>query len=184
MNIRKGKIVTLDLSNSASNTFLVDTDEGETILLTHPMASGVLIRVQRESLDLVGANLKDSTERCIDYANINKKYLDYNMVCDVEAIGMYFMVKRKLTPQLKSVLSNVCGKIAEHKFKGDIKKAMQFVTKNSALLDDFNLKWYITFKDLFSGALPITANRQRTSIFNIVGFVLAELENPTVPDSK
>jgi hypothetical protein len=38
--------------------------------------------------------------------------------------------------------------------------------------------WYRNFQGLFSGRQPITSKKQRASIFNITGFVMAELETP------
>jgi hypothetical protein len=179
MNIQKNSIVTVDLGNQSSNTFLVDTVEENTVLLTHPLAKGLLIRVDKNKLNTTATNLKDSSERCIDYANANKSYLDYNTSLDLEAIGIYFALRRKLTPRQKQTLSNICGIIASVKFNNDLKEAMNFITKNSAILDEFNLMWFNNFKGLFSGHQQVTSKKQRNAIFNIAGYALAELENPT-----
>jgi hypothetical protein len=54
---------------------------------------------------------------------------------------------------------------------------MRYVTENNAVLDDFNRMWYTNFRDLFSGRKQLTSPKQRSAIFNIAGFVLAELES-------
>lgn len=184
MTIEKNSIVTVDLGNSSSNTFIVDSDEGETALLTHPLAKGILIRVPKTRIDRSAANIKDSTERCIDYANANKAYLDYNTGEDLESVGIYFVLKRKLTPRQKQTLANICGIIASVKFNNDLREAMNFVTKHSSILDEFNAMWFNNFKGLFSGAQQVTSKKQRGAIFNIAGYVLAELENPTARARK
>lgn len=184
MKLDKGIIVTVDLKNNTSNTFIVDTDEGSTVLLSHPLAKDVLIRKWKADINTTAANIKDSSERCIDYANNNRSYLDYNTAADLEAVGIYFALKRKLTPRQKQTLANICGIIASVKFNNDLREAMNFVTKNSSLLDEFNAMWFNNFKGLFSGAQQVTSKKQRGAIFNIAGYVLAELENPTARTRK
>lgn len=181
MTIQKNSIVTvnLGLTNSKSNTFIVDTIEGDTILVTHPLACGLLLRVPKDQVDTTAANLKDSLERGIDYANTNRRLLDYNTAADLDAIGIYFTLKRKLTPSQKQILANICGVIASAKFGDDIRETMTFVIKNHTILDDFNSMWFNNFKALFTGEQSITSKKQRIAIFNIAGYALAELENPT-----
>lgn len=186
MKLEKNSIIALDTKSPGSNTWIVDTDEGPTVLVSHPLLEeNVLMRVSKEIImNTLGANVKDSTERCIDYANGNKKLLDYNTVNDLDAIAMYFAIKRKLTPRQKQTISNICGIIASVKFNNDIKESMVFIAKNSSLLDEFNSMWYNNFKGLFSGRQPITSKKQRGAIFNMAGYVLAELENPTTQARK
>lgn len=183
-DIQKNSIVTVDLGNSSSNTFVVDTVEDDTVLLSHPLAKGVLIRVVKEKINNTSANIKDSSERCIDYANVNKSYLDYNTAGDLESVGIFFALKRKLTPRQKQTLANICGIIASVKFNNDLRDAMNFVVKNSSMLDEFNAMWFNNFKGLFTGTQQITSKKQRSAIFNIAGYVLAEMENPTVRARK
>jgi hypothetical protein len=184
MEIKKDSIVTLDLHNSSSNTYIVDTVEESTVLLSHPLASGVLIRVSKDRVNNTAANIKDSLERSIDYANSNRAFLDYNTTADLEAVAIFFTLKRKLTPRQKQTLANICGVIASVKFDNDLRESMNFVTKNASLLDEFNLMWYNNFKGLFNGQQMVTSKKQRSAIFNIAGYVLAELENPTANRRK
>lgn len=184
MNLQKDSIVTLNLNVNASNTFFVDSDEGDTLLLTHPLMEGVLVRIKKDEVNKVSANIKDSTERCVDYANNNRQFLDYNTIADLDAVGIYFALKRKLTPRQKQMLANICGVLASVKLDNDVKEAMSMVIKNASILDDFNAMWYNNFKGLFNGRQPITSKKQRIAIFNIAGYVLAELENPTTNARK
>ena len=184
MKLDKGTVVTVDLKNNTSNTFVIDTDEGATVLLSHPLAKDVLIRKWKADVNTTAANIKDSSERCIDYANSNKSYLDYNTAGDLESVGIFFALKRKLTPRQKQTLANICGIIASVKFNNDLREAMNFVTKNSSMLDEFNAMWFNNFKGLFSGSQQITSKKQRSAIFNIAGYVLAEMENPTARTRK
>ena len=98
----------------------------------------------------------------------------------ISALCLYFVVRRKLTPRQKNLLSNICGQIAGIKLNDDIKYAMSLVASHEAILDEFNLMWYRNFSGLFSGRQNITSRKQRSAIFNIAGFVLAELERPSV----
>lgn len=179
MKLEKNTIVSVSLPTTGSNTYMVDTDEGDTVLLMHPLAPQILIRFSKVQLNTVHATIKDSTERGIDYANKNKNYLDYNTLGDLDSICVYFALKRRLTPRQKQTLANICGIIASAKFDNDLGEAMKTVSQNTSLLDEFNMMWYNNFKELFAGRRPITSKKQRGAIFNIAGYVLAELENPT-----
>jgi hypothetical protein len=184
MNFEKNTVVVVDLKSSASNTFLVDRDEGETVLVTHPLSPNIFVRVNKSELNHVAANLKDSTERCIDYANSNKSHLDYNIKVDLECLGIYFGLKRKLTPRQKQLLANICGILANIKLNNDVAQAMVLVSENESLLDEFNLMWFNKYKGIFSGKQSITSQKQRSCILNMAGYVLAQLENPMTNTRK
>ena len=174
-----GDIVTVKFDNAvSSNTYMVESDCGDSVLLFHPLFPHCLLRHKKSSIDTVSPNVKDSIERSLDFVNKNANYLDYNTLADHEALCMYFVVRRKLTPRQKSTLSNICGTIASIKLNNDVKSAMDIVTANSAVLDDFNAMWFRNFSGLFSGKQPITSKKQRAAIFNMAGFVMAELERP------
>lgn len=175
--IKNGEIVTV----KSGDTYLVDKDEGETVLLTHPLYTGILIRVDKVELNTVYGKIKDSSERSLDFAKGNLKFLDYNTTADLEALCMHYVVTRKLTPRQKNILSSICGTVASIVLNNDIREAMNLVTQNEGVLDEFNAMWYRNFHGLFSGRQPITSKKQRSAIFNIAGFVMAELKTPTTP---
>lgn len=178
--LAKGSIVTVKFDNMvSSNTYVVESDCGETVLLHHPLFPKALIRYRKDQLDIVAPNVKDSIERALDFVKKNAEFLDYNTLADHEALSLYFVVRRKLTPRQKNILSTICGTIASIKMNNDVKAAMELVTANSGVLDDFNAMWYRNFQGLFSGKQPITSKKQRAAIFNIAGFVMAELERPS-----
>ena len=174
-----GDIVTVKFENRvSSNTYRVESDCGDSVLLQHPLFPDVLIRTSKDEIDTVAPNVKDSIERALDFVKKNGQYLDYNTMADHEALCLYFVIRRKLTPRQKNILSNICGSIASIKMNNDVKSAMELVTANAAILDEFNAMWYRNFQGLFSGRQPITSKKQRAAIFNITGFVMAELERP------
>ena len=178
--IKKDDVVTVQFENVvSSNTYIVDTVEKDSALLKHPLYDTCLLRYPLDTLNTVAPNVKDSTERSLDFARSNRKFLDYNTNADLDALCLYFVIKRKLTPRQKTILSNICGTIVSIKFNNDVKEAMNLITKNAGVLDDFNAMWYNNFSGLFSGKQPITSKKQRSAIFNMAGFVLAELETPT-----
>lgn len=178
MTIAKNSIVTLNMNNTSSNTFIVDTVEDVSYLLSHPLAPGVLIRVDKDKVNLTSANIKDSSERGIDYANLNRQYLDYNTSLDLDGLAMVFALKRKLTPRQKTILSAINGVVAKSKFNDDIRETMSFIKKNVSILDDFNLMWFNNLSEIFNGSMAIRTLKQRNVIFNIAGYLLAEMENP------
>lgn len=179
MSYEKDTIVTLSFENpNVSNTYLVYKDLGDTVLLYHPLSPNCLLEKSKEELNKNVPNVKDSTERCLDFAKANSQYFDYNTLAELEALALYYVFMRSLTFKQKQILSNICGKVAVIKFDNDLQEAMNFIKHNEGLLDDFNRMWYRNFKGLFSGNQPVTSKKQRASIFNISGFVLAQLANP------
>lgn len=179
--MNEGKIVTYEFGTQASNTCYVDHEDSDAVYLAHPLAPGVLLRASKQKINLSQPIGKDSTERCLDFANANQGMLDYNTLLDLRGLGIIFALYRKLTPKQKHSLANICGNLAQNKFSDDLKLAMGFVSKNVGILDEFNLMWYNNFKGLFTGKQPVTSKKQRGAIFNIAGYVLAELETPSVP---
>lgn len=184
MEIAIGDIVTVDFKNSkASNTFIVFRktifDSGEVAyLLHHPLAPELLIEKYEEELNQVGSQLKDSTERSLDFIKANSELLDFNGRADLLALCTSFILTRKLTPQQKRILSGLGGFVASMRFNNEVRDAMDYIVQNEAVLDDFNRMWYNNFSGLFKGNQPITSKKQRSAIFNMAGFTLAELENP------
>lgn len=182
--IKSGDLVTVSLedNNLASNTYRVAYPPMEnTAILFHPLTgSRILIAKPLDELNKVQANLKDSTERSLEYARRNEEYLDFNTSAELEALCLYFLVHRSLASRQKRTLSNICGNIASIYFHNDISLAMRYIVENEGVLNDFNRMWYDNFKGLFTNAQPITSNKQRASLFNIAGFVLAELESQKV----
>lgn len=179
--LEKNSIVTVDLedSNNISNTYIIkDILSNENYLLYHPLFPDAFIVKSEIELNNNIANLKCSFERSLIFANCNKNLLDYNTLGDLESLCLYFSIKRKVTPSQKQKLSSICGMIANIQFNDNIKKVMQFIQSNRNLLDEFNLIWFHRFKSLFSGEQPITSKKQKNSIFNIAGFLLAETFNP------
>ena len=178
MDIKPKDLVTVQLDTDVSNTYIVYKIIDDEAILHHPLSPEVFIMRDLKQLNKVAPNIKDSTERALDFAFAYSKYLDYNNLADLEALGLFYVVKKKLTPQQKKILSNMCGLIASIHFDNDIKVAMKFIEENQGLFDEFNAMWFNNFDGLFNGKQPITSKKQRSSIFNMAGFLLAEL-NPT-----
>ena len=180
MDIKPKDLVTVQLDQDVSNTYIVyKVIDGEA-LLHHPLSPEVYIIRDVEQLNKVAPNIKDSTERALDFAFHYSKYLDYNNLADLEALSLFYVVRKKLTPKQKNILSVMCGMIACILMDNDIAKVSAYIKENHALFDDFNRMWYNNFQGLFSGKQPITSKKQRASIFNMAGFLMAELMNQTV----
>jgi hypothetical protein len=177
--LQPGQTVTYDQKTKASNTYILsDIVNEDTALLTHPLYPSVFIKAEVKSLNTVSAVLKDDTERCLDFANNFKNVLDADLQGTLDGLCMYFVVNKTLTAGQKKLLSNICGTIFAIKNENDVQSAMDTVNYNKKLLDDFNRMWYINFEKIFSGKKPITSSKQRTTVFNIAGFVSAQLQNP------
>jgi len=179
--VQKNEVVTLrNDDNNISNTYVVYEVFEDKALLSHPLFEECLREVNIEDLNTVAPTVKDSTERGLDFAKRNLNYLDYNTSADLEALCLYYVMRRKLTPRQKGILASICGTIASIKTNNNVQQAMDIVKKNDAVLDEFNAMWYRNFSGLFSGVQPITSKKQRSAIFNMAGFVMAELSNPVI----
>jgi hypothetical protein len=176
--IKVGDIATINFKNKSSNTFYVHRLFDKVVQLTHPLFEGVIIEKKINEINSVTSNLKCSTEKQLNFALNNSDTLGFNPKNDLDALCLCFVVTRNLTPKQKGILSNLCGNIASIKLSNDINEAMELVKQNEAILDDFNRMWYNNFNGLFTGKQIITSKKQRSAIFNIAGFVLAELETP------
>jgi len=177
-DLKEGEIVTIQLEDdSVSNTFILHQllVEGEA-LLTHPLSPGVFIKKFKSELNKVLPTIKCSSERALSFLSKNKDILDYNSKKDLHSLGICFVVNRSLTPKQKKIIADLSGKVANVKFSGNVRKAMEYVTENAAILDDFNRLWYNNFSKLFKGKQEISSAKQSSAIFNIAGFVLGELD--------
>lgn len=184
--MKKDDIVTVPLepNNNAANTYIVYDVLEQVVLLRHPLSDDILIAKPKPVINTVSANVKDSTERGINYILKNKEILDYNSIADLEAIILYFIVHRKLSNRQKQVISKLCGMIAEHYFNNNISLAIKYINENEGILDDFNKMWYKNFKDYFNGNKVVDTKNRRLAIFNMAGFVLAELGSQSAPKSN
>ena len=180
--IKSGDLVTIQLSdnNPYSNVYKVVTVMDDKCLLNHPLFADCYIIKPNSVLNITVLSVKNSTEKCLEYAMRHKKFLDYETIADLESMCMYFIVTRDLSLKQKKVLSNICGKIASIYYSNDINKAIDYVKENAGVLDEFNQMWYSNFEKIFNKEKVIKTKNQRLSIFNIAGFVLAQLENTRI----
>lgn len=180
----KGDKVTLDIDSGASNVFVVQKLEKDEVLLNHPLYPEVYIKVSKNKLNMVPPSLKDTSERLLDYTKANKDFLDFDMRIDLKAMSMVFVVSRRLTSSQKRRLSMMLGTISSKVFNNDIEKAIRFINQNHQLFDSFNSMWYENLKFIFSSPQSIVPKKNRATIFNMAGALLAELENPKVENGK
>lgn len=180
--MKKGDVVTVTLeeNNQAANTYHVYADLGDEVILSHPIHSSCLIAKKKDELNKVQPTLKDSNQRALEFALSRDTNLDHNARGELEALRVCFVLNRSLTNQQKKALSNLNGYLASIYFHNDISLAIRCVKENSAILDDFNTMWFNNFREVFAGRRQITSPKQRETIFNIAGFVLAELESQRI----
>ena len=177
--ITEGDLVTVQLSenNPHSNVYRVAGKVGEDFLLNHPLIPECFIVRKDVDLNRVALATKSSTEKCLDYAMKFKRHLDYESTTELESLCMFFIVRRELSPKQKKTLSNICGRVASIYCANDITLAIKFVRENVGVLDEFNSMWYSNFEKIFIQEKPVKTKNQRITIFNMTGFVLAQLES-------
>ena len=180
MNFQKGVIVTLD----QGQTFIIDTDEGDTVLLTHPLSPEILVRALKSKVNTTSASVKDTSERGLDFANNHKDNLDFDTKKDLEGLSIVYMVRRKLTPRQKATLATICGNLAKIQFNNDVRAAGSFIVTNESLLDDFNRMWYRNLFNIMIGRAELRSKKQSETIFNIAGYALSRLYNPIAKTHK
>lgn len=182
LNLKEGDLVTLNLDENitASNVYVVHRKLDKECLLRHPLYPKCFVLRSDEELNMAGATWKNPTERCLEFIMRNKDLLDYNSTAEVEGICAYFIINRRLTPRQKKEISSLCGKIASIKLENSLSAAIRKTVENEGVLDDFNNKWYATLKGVYEGRVSPTP-KQWNTVFNIAGFVLAQLERNVIP---
>lgn len=175
-----GELVTVALKDtSVSNTFIVDMDLGDDLLLFHPIAPNSFVKYPKSSINLVSSNIKDSTERNLDFCFHYKEYLDYMSMQDLESLSVLFALRRRLTKRQLQILAHITGDIAEVLLNYNLNLAMEVTVKNEAVLDEYNRRWYTNFRKIYQGKQSAKTEKQRKPIFNIAGFIMSQLENPS-----
>lgn len=184
MEIKTGDLVTIQLDqyNTASNVYMVVRNLGDECVLNHPLYPDCLIMKPTKALNIVGANLKNPTEKCLDFLSANIIYFNFGEVSEIYATIAYFIINRKLSSKQLKTISNYCGKVASIQLENNLSSAVKTVSNNVGVLDEFNQNWYENYKDVYTGK-KIALPHQRDSIFNQAGFVLAQLESVTAPQN-
>lgn len=179
-NLQEGQTVTLTKESKSSNTYIIENIINNQVLLKHPLYPEVYIKANKDEINQVAPILKDDTERCLDYAKNYKELLDFNFTGDLDSLCLYFVVNKNLTMRQKKSLSNICGMILSTQVSNDLQEAIDLVNYNKNLLDDFNNMWYMNFEQIFNRKKHVTSPKQRSTIFNIAGFVAAQMQNPVI----
>lgn len=173
-------LITVPAAYNTPNVYQIVEDLGQSLLVNHPLFPELLFRVDPATVNITAANLKNSSERGLDFVKAHKSVLDFDQCADLEALSMYFVLRRKLTnPQLKR-LADMQGMIAKHLFNNDLSLAMKTINENAGILDYFNAMWYKNYAKIFTSKQEICSPKQVSTIFNMAGFVLSEMANPRV----
>lgn len=149
--------------------------------LVHPLAPKAYICLAADSEQELAAHQfhtqgKSPIQVQLEYAKRYHTYLDYDTNAEVESLALYFVTNRNLTADQKNKLSRICGRIASHYCHNDLSIAIRNINENEALLDEYNTMWYNNFKKIFRGEKRADTAKQRASIFNMAGFVFAQLD--------
>ena len=175
-----GDLVTVQLpeNNQESNVFIIDNILNDLqYAVHHPLCPDIHINKLATELDVVTPAPKSQMQRQLEFTLDLKKHLGPDDVADLEALCMFFVVNRRLTNRQKQILSTLGGKVASEHCIQDLDIALRIVRDNKALLDDFNRMWFANFHKIFAGQREVTSKRQRSSIFNMTGFILAQLHD-------
>lgn len=177
-DIKQGDVVTVKLedNNLSSNTYLVARKlEGES-LLNHPLAPDMYVIRKDEELNDTLAQLKSDEERQLEYCVKYQKYLGFDAYSVMTSLILFYVMYRKMSARQKKLLSDICGEIAAVYCNNDLSIALRTVNENQALLNEFNLMWYRNLRSIFQGRQRAERPGQVSAIYNMAGFVLAQLE--------
>lgn len=181
--IKAGDLVTVDLGNysNSANTYKVVTKiRGKKYVLAHPLAPECYIIKSADELNQVGASLKNTTEKCLEFCQKSKDYLGFKKQATLDALRFYYVIKKDLAANQKDELSIMCGFLATIYLKNDITIASKLVIDNEGLLDDYNTIWYRKLRPCFSDISKIDTQFKKLFIFKIAGFVMAQLGEKNV----
>lgn len=180
---------TLPLKNTEGTiTYVIDHEfnapDGKRLaFLNHPnLAPNAYIKIEADSFEaLQGQQVqtqgKSDTHKQLDFLRKFQEYLSYEETLRLESLCEAFVINRCLSKEQKKLLSDLCGKVAQIHLNDDINLAIRKINENAALLDNFNMNWYYNLKSYFSGKKKIDSRGKRLTIFNMAGFILAQLEN-------
>jgi hypothetical protein len=177
--ILEGDLVTVELNQfqAVSNTYRVLKKLQDICILSHPLAADCLIMKLDHELNNTFPSTRSPLEKCLYYAKNNKEYLGYTMTEDLEALCYYFVIRRQFTPKQRNDLANICGKIASVVLGNSISAAISGIKQNKALLDEYNHSLYENVKKVVESPLTPKSKGERYTIFNIAGFLLAQMSN-------
>lgn len=182
-DIKVGSLITYeeDAYSDASNTYIVKYISEDTLFLTSPLVTNVLIAKSVNEVNKAAPKLKNDLERCLDFCNFYRNYLGYNIEAQLDCLAYYFLVKRNLSPSQKETLSFIYGKIASIIVKNDLRSAVELIKQHNSLLDDFYKIWADKMKDGIQDVSKIDTKFKKSSIYKILGFILAQIHNKKNP---
>lgn len=177
--IKVGDLVTLTLGeyNTVSNTYRVERKLETECILSHPLAPECFIIKKDDDLNSELATLKDPIEKCLYYAKKHRDYLNHVTKADLDSLCIYFVLKKVFSSKQRSELAAICGKIACIILGDNLSLAISKIKGNEALLDDYSQILYNNYKNLLENKTKIKAVSEKHAIFNIAGFILAQLDN-------
>jgi len=173
------KSVTLANNNGESNVYILTRElENDLVLLSHPLAPEVFILKVKSELNHVIATSKSPYERCLEFIVKSRDYFDYERRAEIDCLCTNFVANRRFTDRLRNLVARLVGVPAKVQFQDSIKAAIDYVNKNKALFDDYHNRVYHnkTYQPFFSGQAYPDEARQRETIFNLAGFLLAQIQ--------
>lgn len=177
--IKAGDLVTLSLGeySSVSNTYIVDRKLENECILSHPLAPECLIIRSDLELNQSFPILQNGLEKCLAFTKKNKAFLSYSMASDLDALCYFFVIKKSISTKQRHDLANMCGKIASEVLGNNFLSATSLIKENKALLDDFHSVLFNNHKEIIDDPSKIKIKNDKFVIFNIAGFILAQLKN-------
>lgn len=173
-------LVTLQMHENIkeSNVFVIkEALPEERYILYHPICPEIFVIASGAELDQVNPTQKGSIQKCLEFASDYEQHLTPDERADLQALRMVFVVSRRLSNRQKHLLSNLGGTIAAEYCIQDLSIATRLVREYKTLLDDFNARWYSNFQRYFNGQKDVTSKKIRTILFNMAGFILAQLHD-------
>ena len=178
-SIKEGDLVTVSLNEYqiVSNTYRVLKKLEQQSILQHPLAPECLLLKNDEELNNAFPSMQNSVEKCLHFAKKNRDCLGYTMAADLDGLCYYFVVKKDFSPKQRQELSSMCGKIASVILGNNTTSAMMTIKQNKALLDEYNHSLMNSIKKVMDDPLSLNTKGERYKVFNIAGFLLAQLSN-------
>lgn len=177
--IQVGDLVTISVNEFqvTSNTYRVARKLENESVLSHPLAPDCYIIRQDSDLNNSFPSMQSQVEKCLAFAQRNKDALGHTMAEELDGLCFYLVIKKSLTAKKRADLASICGKIAAVTFGHNISAAVSTIKQNKVLLDEYNHTLYASSTKFLNDPLSIVNKVDRYKIFNIAGFLLAQLSN-------
>jgi hypothetical protein len=114
-------------------------------------------------------------ESCLNFAKKNRELLSFSVSCDLDSLCYYFVIRKDFSSKQRQELASICGRISTVLLSNNVSAAVTLIKQNKVLLDEYNHTLLNSINGIITDPLSIKTKFERHSVFNVAGFVLAQI---------